>query len=1047
MNKNCTQAISFKMKAFVKPRKVKLFVLMIILQLISIVVYSQTLRVTGTVSDSKGEPLPGVGIKVKGNNIGVSTSVEGKYVIDVPDAKAVLVFTYIGFATEEKTVGGNKVLNVKLTENENALNEVVITGYGQAVKRRDLTGSISSVSAKQIEERQPVTLYDALQGQAAGVLVTNDSGDPAGQGTIQIRNASTIGGSTGPLYVIDGALSENANFVNPQDIASIEVLKDASSAAIYGARGANGVILITTKRGKEGRPLITANYTHTIGELAHQLRTTSADELRLYRSIRGAGNGGASTDSVNPYLNADNDYQELLFKTAHKQVASLSLSGGTKGASYYAGFTYTDDKAIILNSWMKRIQTSINADFQISPKLKIANSLAFAYQNGNNVPIGTSAKQIFERNPWTSIYRPDGTLASYVESKRNPIAFALLAEDVDNNYTTKFNTTLNYDFNKNLKFTTVFNSQLDNESNNQFETSQLTSGGNGNAVGSNEFGKEMRWETQALLNYNKTFGKSHNVSALLGVGADKRKENSYLISMDGYLTEEINTSNAGTIDLTETSTNANANSSANLFGRVNYSYLSRYILQGSFRRDGSSRFGANNRWGNFLSASAAWRFSDEKFMDWSKGFLEDAKLRFSVGSVGNDNIGNYPSRTSIEFNNYYAGQGAAYQSTSLGNPNIKWETTTTADYGLELTLFKGKMTFNSSYYTKTTKDLLYAKEIPKETGARTTTINLGTIANRGLEFELYGNPITKRNFSWNARGNISFQNGKIKELANHTSQIVGNIFFLQEGGKIGDMLVWKNLGVYQYDVSNAYDAQGNKLTPEGITVNEATNTSTAAGYSLNGQTYSGTVYQKTRNGIVLQGGDTEWFDSNNDNVIDDNDLIIGGNALPDFYFGFTNDFRYKAFTLNFTFNGQFGNSVYNSVKNGQNTNSSTYSPPSWDAAIGSWQQQGDISQYPLFTRKDTRGSIKNGYNSLYIEDGSFIRLASMRLAYQLKPELAQKIKMKHAQLYIFGTNLAMWTDYSWYDPEFSSSNPLVKGVDNGKYPKRRELGLGLNLNF
>ncbi|MFD2162338.1 SusC/RagA family TonB-linked outer membrane protein [Paradesertivirga mongoliensis] len=1022
--------------------------LVILLVLLQANVFAQSnIRVTGTVTDPKGETLPGVSIKVKGEATGVTSSNDGKFSIVVPSQASVLVFSYIGSITKEEVVGSRTIINVALQDNTTGLDEVVITGYGQAVKRRDLTGSISSVTAAQIEERQPVTLFDALQGQAAGVLVTNDSGDPAGQGTIQIRNASTIGGSTAPLYVIDGALSDNANFVNPQDIASIEVLKDASSAAIYGARGANGVILITTKRGKEGRPLISANYTNTMGKLAHKLRLTSADELRYFRQVA-RGNNPAS-DTVNPYLNSDNDYQDLLYRTGRKQVMSLNLSGGTKGATYYAGFTYTDDKATIVNSWMKRVQSTINADFDISRKLKISNSLAFAYQTGNNVPIGTSARQVFERNPWTSIYRPDGSLASYVESKRNPVAFALLAENIDNNYTTKFNTNLTYTLNDRFRFTTVGNAQLDNNANNQFETAQLTSGGGGNAVGRNTFEKRIRWEAQGLLNYAQTFAEDHSVTGLLGVSAERRRDDDYTIRMNGYLTEEIRTSNAGVIDLSNdnTRTGSGAYSTANIFGRLNYSYLSRYILQGSFRRDGSSRFGGSNKWGTFLSGSAAWRFSDENFMAWSKKFLSDAKLRYSIGTVGNDQIANYASYTTMQFGGSYAGLGAAFPNTTLGNSNIQWESTTTADYGLELSFFKSRMNFVTSYYTKTTEDLLYEQEIPKETGARTTTVNFGTIANSGLEFELSGNPVAKRDFSWNARANISFQKGKIKELAGGTSKLVNNVFLIEEGGQIGNILLWQNLGVYQYDVSNAYDAQGRRLTPEGITVDEATNTSTATGYSIDGQPYSGTIYKKSRNGIVLQGGDTEWLDTNNDHVIDDNDLVIAGNMLPDFYFGISNDFRYKSFSLNIMFNGQFGNKVYNQVANSQNANTSTYTPPMWDAATTSWKRQGDITKFPLITRTNTRGSISSGYNSMYLEDGSFIRLQSLRFAYQLKPSIAQKVKLKNAQLYVFGTNLAMWTNYSGYDPEFSSNNPLVRGIDNGRYPKRREFGLGLNVNF
>lgn len=1046
MNKNFTRAISCNIRGY--KSKWGGLLLLLLLQFAVSVTYAQSIKVTGAVTDTKGEALPGVSVKVKGTNVGVSTSNSGAYTINIPNANAVLVFTYVGFIMQEHTVNASKTLNVKLLDDAGSLSEVIVTGFGQSVKKGDLTAPISRVGEEQIRERQPVTLFDALQGQAAGVLVTNDSGDPAGQGTIQIRGASTINaGGNGPLYIIDGIMSENAEFVNPTDIASVDILKDAASTSIYGARGANGVILITTKRGADGKPLINATYTMTFAELAHKLRTTSADELRLYRAYRAGSGNGANVDSVNPYLNADNDFQDLLFRTGKKQVANLSLSGGTKLTKYYGSLNYLDNDAIILNSFLKRVQAKVNVEHQVVPKLKISNNLAFAYQTGNEIPVGNSAKQVFEKNPWTSIYRPDGSLAGYVESKRNPVAQALLTQDVDNNYTAQFNTRLEYSIVKSLKFTTLFNGTLNNNANVTFSPSSLTNGGTGDATGSNTINKRFFWEYQAFLNYNKTFKNNHNVAGLLGFTADKNRTDGYTVGMYNYLSENILTSNSGTIDLTKTRTTADAYADQSMFGRLNYDYKGRYLVQASYRRDGSSKFGSNNKYGNFLSASAAWRFSDEKFMSWSRKYLDDAKLRASIGQTGNDAI-----RTSASYNvmdlgqQYYNGQLSAAESIFMGNPNIQWESATMSDIGLDLTLLKGRMTFTTDYYNKKTSNLLYNNEIPKETGKTSSTINLGKIQNTGWEFTLGGTPIATKNLNWNVTANISFTKGKVLELANHKPYQAGNIFFLYEGGAIGDMYVWKNLGVYQYDVSNAYDANGKKLTPEGITVNTANNTSTATGYSLNGQPYTGTVYQKKRNGIILQGGDTEWEDVNNDGIIDDSDIVIAGNGIPDYYFGLSNVFRYKQFSLSFMFNGQVGNEIYNGVKNGQNTNGSTYSPPTYDAILGSWQKQGDVAKYPLFTRKDDRGSIKNGYNSLYIEDGTFIRLSSLRLAYSLDQKIAKKFKLQGVQLYVFGTNLATWTNYSWYDPEFSS-NSLEIGVDNGKYPKMREAGFGININL
>ncbi|MBO9198858.1 MULTISPECIES: SusC/RagA family TonB-linked outer membrane protein [Niastella] len=1034
------KAISFK--AVLPPGRLSL--LLLLFQCVFLFsVHAQTTKVTGVVKDEKGAPLSGVSVTVKGTNNGTFTDDKGAFSLNVPGQQTMLVFSLISYLNFEQLVGSRTNINITLAQASNDMNEVVVIGYGGTVKKRDLTGAISSVSAKQIEQRQPVTLFDALQGQAAGVLVTNDNGDPAGQGTIQVRGASTINASgIGPLYVIDGIISENGNFVNPADIENIEVLKDVSSTAIYGARGANGVILITTKKGKEGKPTINVNYYYLVGKLAHKLRTTSADELRYYRKMRGDGNNGVNVDSVNPYLNADNDYQDLLFRTANKQVASLSIGGGQKGFLYYGGINYTDDKSIVVNSWIKRVQSKFNVTYQPTSKLSISNTFAFAWQTGNQIPVGTSARQVFERNPWTSIYRPDGQLAGYVESKRNPVAYAMYNTDLDNNYTAQINTQLNYDIISGLKFTSQFNAQLDNETNRQLTPSILTSGGTGDATGSNSINKQVYWEFQNYLNYKKTIGTDHSFTALLGFSSDRKRRDMYSIKMKNYLSESILTSNAGGIVLDGTGTTATAHSDVSVFSRLGYSYQGKYILQGTWRRDGSSRFGNNNKWGNFFSGSAAWRFTDEDFMGWTRGVLTDGKFRYSIGQAGNDAIGDYASYTVVNFGQeYYNGASAAAPSVVLGNPDIKWEGTTSSNWGLDLSFLKGRLNLTVDYYTKNTNKLLYTSKLPSETGLDGVTVNLGSIQNKGLEFTLSGTVVSAKNFSWNLMGNVAFQDARIKELANHTSFISGNKWLIQEGGRLGDFYVWQNEGVYQWNESNAYAKDGTKLTPV-----LGPNGTPDGTYALNGESYTGTVYSKYRNGFKLEGGDTEWRDVNNDGIIDEQDKVIAGNALPDYFFGISNTFTYKNFTLNVLVNGSVGNDIYNKVRNDQNANSSTYSPPVWDAALYSWHQAGDISKYPLFARKDTRGSVSNGYNSLYIENGSFIRLSSLRLTYALGNKLKKLSTLRGGSVYVYGSNLLTFTDYSWYDPEFSASG-LNIGEDGGKYPKRKEIGIGVNFNF
>jgi TonB-linked SusC/RagA family outer membrane protein len=664
-------------------------------------------KISGVVKDNKNVTLPGVSVKVKGTQIGALTDIDGKYSINAP-AGATLVFSYVSYTTKEVVVGANHTIDVILLDNSTDLNEVVVTGYGQGVAKRDLVGSIGTVSAKQIQERQPLSLLDALQGNIAGAQVVLDGGDPFSQGTIQIRGASTINGGNGPLYVIDGILQNDATFLNPSDIASIEVLKDAASAAIYGVRGANGVIIVTTKRGKEGKPVLNLNYYHLFGQLAHKLQTVSANDLRYYRKLRGDGLGGVNTDSVNHYLNADNDFQDLLFRTANKDNINLSISGGQKGLTYYGSANYTNDKSIVLNSQAQTLKTVLNVDYAPNDRFKITNNVNYSYQNGNVIPVGTSAKQVFERNPWTSIYKPDGTLAGYVESKRNPVAFAMYSTNEPTIFIFQDNIQASYKIFNDLRFTGSFNGRLDNIQTQTFTPSALTATGIGLNVGSSELEKKFSYELQAYFNYNKTFNKVHTLTVNAGFTRDRYRDDDFTFGLTNYLSESVFTSNTATLVPTATGTSATYNSTESMFARAQYSFKERYIVSGTFRRDGSSRFGPENKWGNFGSVGAAWRFSDEPFMKGLKKFIDDAKLRYSYGVLGNDKVGDFGYATLYDFgagtqvtnSGVYNGNTAAYVSTSLGNPTIHWESTTSHNFGLDLTMFNGRLTITPEYYIK-----------------------------------------------------------------------------------------------------------------------------------------------------------------------------------------------------------------------------------------------------------------------------------------------------------------------------------------------------------
>jgi TonB-dependent starch-binding outer membrane protein SusC len=1028
-----------------------LFIAFIQLALVSSL-FAQTATVKGTVNDAQGKGLPGVSVKVKGTNTGTVTDENGAYSINVTSpGSAVLQYSYVGYATREERVGGRELVSISLEQGTGSLDEVVVVGYGQTVKKRDLTGAISSVSNKQIQERQPINLFDALQGQAAGVLIMNDNGEPGAEGSIQIRGANTFtADGNSPLYIVDGVLTDNASAINPNDIERVEILKDAASASIYGARSAAGVILITTKKGKEGKPRIDAQYSRVYGWLAHKIQAANANDLRKYRRLQNptSSTAGTFTDSLNPSFNTDNDLQELLLgNTGKRDDIKLGVSGGSKGLFYYGSLNYINDEGIALNTWNKSIQSRINTELQVSKKFKYTNNLSFYWSYGNFTSINNSLRPVFDRPSYARIYLPDGSLTSYLASKRNPVTNALMEDNTRETIKAQMNHQIDYQLLKSLKFTTSFNAQITSFEGFYFAPRYLDDGGDEN-FGRNDMNRGFNWMVQSFLNYNKKFG-DHNLTAMVGVQKDRVKNDYTHLDGKNFVIETAHyVKGAFMNNLTNQYASASAVSTASAFSRINYSFRDKYILAGSYRRDASSRFHPDYRIGNFFSASAAWRFSDEKFMDWTQGILNDGKLRISWGQLGNDRVGNYDYLTLINQAAYsYNGVASASFGSNMANQKLGWEATVQTNVGLDLSFFKSRVTLAADYYVKTTNRLLYNRPFFENTGFDRAKVNIGSIETRGLEFQLNTVPVAQKNFTWTLNGNIAFERGRVLELADHQPFITGK-WLIEEGGRIGNFYGWKDLGIYQYDVSNAYDKDGNKLTPVDIVLSADRKTVLSfGGYTLNGKTYSDSVYRKTGNGIVLQGGDREWVDVNNDGVIDDADRMILGNAQPDFYLGIINTVSYKQFSLNFIVNATIGGQVYNSFKYNLTNNSSSNGPALPEAIYGAWEFQGDVATYPYFPRKNDRGSLRPGGNSYFIEDASFIRLSSARLTYRLKPSVAKKAFMNNATLYVYGTNILTFTNYTGYDPEFSSNNALEPGDDNGRYPKRRELGLGINLSF
>ena len=1006
-------------------------------------VFSQGTAVRGTVSDPDGNGIEGASVNIKGTNAGTVTDSKGNYSLNVAKPNTVLVYSYVGYTPQEVAINSRKKINVTLRPNASNLDAVVVIGYGSQ-KKRDVTGAISSVGKEQIKERQPLNVLDALQGQVPGLQIAQESGRPGANSSIRIRGTATLEAGADPLYIVDGAQGVNIDGINPADIESIEVLRDAASAAIYGARSANGVIIITTKKGKDGKPRIALQYLNSYGTLAHKVPQANAADRRLLdlkRSSSGVSN--RPTDSLNPGYNADNDYQDLLTRTAIRNQVDLSVSGGTKVLNYYSSLGYYDDEGIIVNSWAKSVRGRFNVDFTPSTRVTFGSRIQAYYEKENRINEGNSLQQAIQRPPNFRIYWPDGTLSGIIGGRRNPLAEALLDKNNYDTYDASIYNYFTYNFFKELKFTVDANFRTTYVHNLAFTPKLVSSANplNNSLDDATDF--NTYWQVQGYFNYDKTFASNHHITAVLGVSADQGFDHTAENQGTNLLSESVLTLNSAQVLLPGT-THEEKYFSNSVFARLGYAYKGKYLINSNFRADASSRFGKDNRWGYFPSASIGWRFSEEKFMDWARKYLTDGKLRMSYGATGNDQIGPYESILTYTFgSNYYNGVSGVATNSTFGNNRLSWESTTQLDIGTDLTLLNGRLSITADYYNKLTSKLLYSAPLPSNTGFNSVKVNVGDIQNKGFEFLVSGYPVRTKDLQWNISYNMSFNNNTVKKLYGGTDLLPSgsgaHVWRVSEGGRLGDFYGYKALGVYAYDQSNAYTPDWQQLTPV------FDNSGTFTGYTQNGKPYTGEVKQLYTNGNLLKGGDMIWQNTDKDSVIDDNDRIILGNAQPKWIAGLTNLITYKQFTLSFSFYVSWGGQIYNRARENLNSNATTNVTPEPDYIHGAWWHQGDQTIYPVAKKS----GVDNGRDgsSLYIEDASFIRFRNLRLSYNLPSKILSKIKMSSLSVFVYGNNLLTWTKYKWYDPEISLGSALTPGVDSGRYPREREIGGGLNVNF
>jgi TonB-linked SusC/RagA family outer membrane protein len=971
---------------------------------------AQNRTISGTVTDADdGSPLPGVNVVVKGSTTGTVTDANGKYQIQIGEG-TMLVFSYVGYVTQEVEAGAQSVVDIALSVDSKTLDEVIVVGYGSVLKAES-TSAISSVSAEQLS-KLPINSPDqVLQGLTSGVFVSASSGTPGGGINIRVRGQTSINASNSPLYVIDGVIVASGNLVqngvggqsqnalsslNPQDIESMQVLKDAASTAIYGARAANGVVLITTKRGKEGKAKVDFRaWTGVAQPTAVYEKMNAADQTVVEREAFYNDNPTLplrSDAALGWDGSSDTDWIDEIFRDASISEYQLSVSGGNNKLSYYVSGAYRDEQGVIIGSNFDRFSFRSNVDYQATNRLKISSSLAFsrAYQDGitndNNI-YGVYSAAIL--TPSARPIRDEN--GEFVDALPSFNTNALRAtEQTRQDFTTyRFIGNVNADFQiaDGLNFRTDFSYDWNYVREDVYYPVTTAQGRNANGTGtyaSRDFGT---WLLEPTLRYNKTLNDMHKVSGVLGLTFQQTADFSNDITATGFARPTL-TYITDAANFTDGSSFRSDYSFASVFGRVNYSLKERYLLSVSVRRDGSSRFGPDRKFGTFWAVSGGWNFTEEDFFN--VDFISFGKLRASYGVTGNDNIGNFQYLGAFSGGASYLGQ-AASTPTRLGDPALGWEETASLDFGLEMAFFDNRLNLTAGYFQQKTSGLLFNSPSPYTTGFAGILTNIGEVENKGWEFDLSTINVDKGGFKWTTTLNISFLKNKVVDLVNDEPILAGFASAIIEGQPLNTFYGLKWLGVDP-----------------------------------------GT-------------GVSRFEDLNGDGAITGLDFQVIGDHAPDMLGGITNTISYKGLSLDVFFQFVEGVDVYN------NTNIFLMNPSSpWGLSQDMerrWQKPGDITDVPKATRTSQIDFTQD--NSRWLSDGSYLRLKNVTLAYSFPNEVAAKMKLRSLRVYVQGQNIWTLTNYNGPDPEvstFGATNTAL-GTEFLTFPQAKMYSVGINIGL
>ncbi len=1019
-----------------------------------------SLTVTGVVKNEKGETIPGASIKVKGNTAGIVSDADGNYKIVVPGGNSVLAFSVIGYDPLELRVNNKQVINVTLQSRATDLNDVVVIGYGTQ-RKKDLTGSVGSVNISDLN-KAPVKSYDdALAGRIAGVMVTSPDGQPGASPDIVIRGGNSVTQDNSPLYVVDGFPIENFNnnSLNPTDIESIEVLKDASSTAIYGARGANGVIIITTKKGKIGSAVVTLNSYY-----GRQSNSKTMDLMNPYDFVK-LQLEIDSTRATADYLNGKGiesyrsvpslDWQKQVFRTAPMQNLGLSVNGGTKDTRYSMSGSVFQQDGTLIGSSFKRYQGRVSLDQNINTKLKVGVNVNYSNiaSKGLQAGGGSQTANNILINVWQ--YRPvngtgnidsllnnaqDADVITATNYQWNPV---LTAYNQIRNRTTgllNVNSYLEYSILSNLKLRITAGLNTSTLRYDIFNTSQSVLGspvsslGQGGPNGSTTFTKLDNYVNENTLTYSNTFKKGHSLNVLTGFTSQTNTAGTNGAGAILVPNESLGVAGLGQGTPFRITTTQSKNTLASFLARVNYGYQSKYLATISFRADGSSKFVGDNKWGYFPSGALAWHITQESFMQKFR-FLSDAKLRGSYGITGNNRVSDFASFGLISQGggDSYAPGGqfvsGAYAS-SLSNPSLKWETTAETDLGIDLGFLNQRLTLTVDAYNKKTTNLLLNAQLPTSSGYTTAFENIGTVQNKGLEISLFSTNVKNTKFSWTTSFNISFNQTKVLALAQNQQSLLSNAkfantgvaltpnFIAQVGSPVAMFYGFQWIGNYQY-------ADFDQPTPGTYVLK--------AGVPNNGNPASG-----------IKPGDIKYADINGDGVVNDLDRTIIGNPNPKFIGGISNTFTFHNFDLNVFFQFVSGNNILNINRLFMEGNiANLYGSNQYASFVNRWS--------PTNPTNDNYRALGQGptvYSSRVIEDGSFLRLKTINLGYRVTAKFLQRAKISSLRFYASAQNLVTWTKYSGLDPEVNNYNSaLTPGVDYSAYPRAKVITLGLDVSF